>query len=62
LIHTTPISNRSTGPPRTEGLALGEKAKKEKQTRRFAFQADAWSHPEAEVRNRRGYKTEEGRI
>ena len=48
------LQNKSTGHPETECLALGVKAKKEKQTRRFAFQADAWSHPEAEDRNRRG--------
>jgi len=48
------LLNKSTGHPETECLALGVKAKKEKQTRRFAFQADAWSHPEAEDRNRRG--------
>ena len=36
--------NKSTGHPELETLALSEKAKKEKQTRRFANQAFAWCH------------------
>ena len=58
LIHTTP--KKSTGHPGSNSLALGVKAKKEKQIRRFANQAFARCHPEAgRTCNRRGCTKQE---